>query len=83
MGPKLDIEDHGEASGKSYKSKVLVLERYVRRHHAHDYIIGDKSNGTMTRNKLKGTYFLSEFEPRSVKDALDNEIWIEAMNEEI
>ena len=37
----------------------------------------------MTRNKLKGTCLLAEFEPRSVKDALDNESWIEAMNEEI
>ena len=37
----------------------------------------------MTRSKLKGTCLLSEFEPINVKDALDNEIWIEAMNEEI
>ena len=37
----------------------------------------------MTRNKLKGTCLLVEFEPRNVKDALDNETWIEAMNEEI
>ena len=37
----------------------------------------------MTRNKLKCTCFLSEFEPRSIKDALNNESWIEAMNEEI
>ena len=37
----------------------------------------------MTRNKLKGTCLLGEFEPISVKYALDNERWIEAMNEEI
>ena len=37
----------------------------------------------MTINKLKGTCFLTEFEPRLVKDALDNERWIEAMNEDI
>ena len=37
----------------------------------------------MTRNKLKGTCFLAKFEPRNVKDALDDESWIEAMNEEI
>ena len=36
----------------------------------------------MMRNKLKGTCLLAEFEPRSVKDALENESWIEAMNEE-
>ena len=32
---------------------------------------------------MKGTCFLIELEPRDVKDALDNEIWIEVMNEEI
>ena len=32
---------------------------------------------------MKGTSLLAEFEPRNVKDALDNESWIEAMNEEI
>ena len=37
----------------------------------------------MTRSKLKGTCLLAEFKPRSVKDALENESQIEAMNEEI
>ena len=32
---------------------------------------------------MKGTYVLAKFEPINVKDALDNESWIEAMNEEI
>ena len=58
-----------------------MLARYVRRNHVP--IIGDKSDGTMTRNKFKSTCFLAEFEPRLVKDALDNESWIETMNEEI
>ena len=37
----------------------------------------------MTRSKLKGTCLLAKFEPRNVKDALENETWIKAMNEEI
>ena len=37
----------------------------------------------MTRNKLQGTCLLSEFEPRTTKDALNDESWIGAMNEEI
>ena len=37
----------------------------------------------MTIRKLKGTCLLVEFEPRNVKDALENEIWIEEMNDEI
>ena len=60
-----------------------MLERYVRRHHVPNQIIRDKSDGTMTRNKLKGNFFLAEFRARNVKDVLDNESYIEAMNEEI
>ena len=60
-----------------------MLERYFRRHHAPSQIIGDKSNGIMTRSKSKGTCLLVKFEPRNVKDALENESWIESMNEEI
>ena len=37
----------------------------------------------MTRRKLKGTCLLAEFEPRNVKDALENRSWVESMNEEI
>ena len=37
----------------------------------------------MTRRKLNGTCLLAKFEPRSVKDALENESWIKAMNEVI
>ena len=60
-----------------------MLARYVRRHHVLDQIIGDKSDGTMKRSKLKGTCLLFEFEPRNIKDALDNKSWVETMNEEI
>ena len=59
------------------------MAKYVRRHHIPNQVIGDKSEGTMRRSKLKGTCLLAEFEPRSVKDVLKNESWIEAMNEEI
>ena len=38
----------------------------------------------MTRKRLKNnTCLLYEFEPRIVKDALENEDWIKSMNEEI
>ena len=37
----------------------------------------------MTRKKLKGTCFLTKFEPRTIKYALENKSLIEAMNEEI
>ena len=53
-------------SGTSSKSKVHILAIYVKRHHAPKKIIGDKSKGTMKRNKLKDTCFLTEFEPRTI-----------------
>ena len=59
------------------------MAKYVKRHHTPDQIIRDKLEGTMTRSKLKGTCLLVKFEPRSVKYALENDSWIEAMNEEI
>ena len=37
----------------------------------------------MTRNKMKSTCLLTKFEPKTIKDALVNESWIEAMDEEI
>ena len=78
MGPELD-----EINETHSKSKEPVLARYIKRHHALDQIIGDKSNGKMTRRKLKGICLLAEFEPRNIKGALDNESWVEEMNEEI
>ena len=80
---ELEHEEHVETSESSCQSKILVLARYVKRHHAPEQIIGDKSDGTITRNKSKGTSFLTELKPRSIKDALDNKRWIEEMNEEI
>ena len=73
MGLKIIIEDHEEISETNSKSKEAILARYVRRHYAPDQIIGDKLDGTMTRNKLKGTCLLAEFQPRNIKDSLDNE----------
>ena len=37
----------------------------------------------MTKKKLKGTYFLSIFEPKTIKEAINDEDWVSAMNEEI
>jgi hypothetical protein len=81
VGPEHDLENHDEPS--EFRKKEPRLAGYVRRHHALEKIIGHQSEGAMTRNKLKGTCFLTKFKPRTIKDALENEIWIEAMNEEI
>ena len=47
-------------------------------------MIGDIESSLMTRRIHKGdTYLLCEFEPKSIKDALENEDWIQAMNKDI
>ena len=42
------------------------------RHDAPKKIVGGEKECIMTRNKFKGTCFVSEFEPRAVKDVLEN-----------
>ena len=79
----MELEHNTKVHNEINKSKEPMLAKYVRRHHAPDQIIGDKSDKTMTRSKLKGTCLLVEFEPRNIKDALNNESWVEPMNEEI
>lgn len=61
VGPKLDTKVHNEIIENNSKSKEPMLEKHIRRHHPPDQIIGDKSNGIMTRSKLKGTCILAEF----------------------
>ena len=80
-GPEPKVKIPNEDSAIHSKDKEPILAKYVRRHHAPDQIIGDKLEGTMTRSKLKGTCLLADFESRSIKDAFENESWIEAMNE--
>ena len=81
--PNPEVEIWNEDSEIQSKGKEPVLAKYVRRHHALDLIIGDKLKSTMIRGKLKGTILLTDFEPRNIKNAYENESWIEAMNEEI
>ena len=81
--PKPKVEPQEDNNASHSKGKEPMLAKYVRRHHTPNQIIGDKFECTMTRSKLKGTCLLADFEPRNVKDALENEILIEAMNEEI
>ena len=81
--PEHEIEAQPDVNETHSRGKEPVLAKYIRRHHAPDQIIGDKSEGTLTRSKLKNTCLLVDFEPRSIKDALENDSWIEAMNEEI
>ena len=60
------------------------LAKYVRRHHPAGQIIGDKDARPMTRNRLRDeSCLLSKVEPKIVKDALQDDDWYKAMEEEI
>ena len=60
------------------------ISKYVRRHHPIEKIIEDKDKKSMTRARSgSGTCPVSVLEPKTVKDALDNEDLIQDMNEEI
>ena len=65
LEPEVEIQEDDNTIHS--RGKEPILANYVRRHHAPDHIVGDKSEGTMTRSKLKGTSLLVEFKPRSVK----------------
>ena len=55
----------------------------MRRNLPIDQLIGDKHAILMTRRRSRGdTCLVSMLEPKIVQDALDDEDWIQAMNEE-
>ncbi|KAH9649255.1 Integrase catalytic domain-containing protein [Citrus sinensis] len=68
-------------------SQTLPKEwRYVSSH-PKDVILGDPSRGVTTRSSLRNTCehnaFISQIEPKSFKDAKNDESWIMAMQEEL
>lgn len=66
------------------KIRDQVLARFVKRHHPENQIIGNKQVGMQMRIKSRqGTCLVCQYEPKNVKVALENEEWINAMNEEI
>ena len=81
--PDKDAQSDTEAERQSVRSRIEpVLSKYVRRHHPTNQIIGDKDARPMKRRRSRSDACLvSMLEPKIVKDALDNENWIQAMNE--
>ncbi|KAA0067336.1 gag-pol polyprotein [Cucumis melo var. makuwa] len=70
---------------------VLVPSAHVKKNHPSSFIIGDPSAGITTRRKEKVDYmkliadlcYVSAIEPTSVENALKDEYWINAMQEEL
>jgi len=58
----------------------------VQKNHPQDLIIGNPNQGITTRRSLgviANSYFVSKIELKNVKEALTDEFWIEAMQEEL
>ncbi|KAK2444948.1 putative mitochondrial protein [Trifolium repens] len=58
----------------------------VQKNHPLDLVIGNPEQGITTRRSndvIANSCFVSMFEPKNVKEALTDEFWIEAMQEEL
>lgn len=57
----------------------------VQKDHPADLIIGDPNSGVTTRSKevISNSCFVSKIEPKNVKEALNDEYWINVMHEEL
>ena len=57
----------------------------IQKDHPKDFIIGDPNSGVTTRSRgiSSNSCFVSKVEPKNVKEALTDEYWITAMQEEL
>ena len=61
-----------------------MISKFLGGHHKLEQIIGDVESTVMKRKILKGdSCLICEFEPKLVKDSLDNEDLIQVTNKEI
>ena len=80
--PEPDIEEAEQDNVETSKGPSTR----VKKNHPQDLIIGDLDQGIRTRRSndiVSNSCFVSKFEPKNVKEALTDEFWIEAMQEEL
>jgi hypothetical protein len=73
----IDLENAESSKGPSIR---------VQKNHPQELIIGDPDQGIRTRRSnevVSNSCFVSKFEPKNVKEALTDECWIDAMQEEL
>ena len=64
----------------------LPKDWQFKKAHPQELIIGDTIKGVTTRSKLKSIVnlaFISQIEPKNIDDALCDEFWVLAMQEEL
>ena len=81
----VEESDLGEAEQGNVEISKEPSTR-VQKNHPQHLIIGDLDQGVRTRRSndiVSNSCFVSKFEPKNVKEALTDEFWIEAMQEEL
>ena len=79
-----DEEEDQEEGLSRWNTKTP--SRRVQKNHLEEQIIGDASDGVLTRRQLMyqtKTAYLSHIEPTSVKESCKDENWVKDMNEEL
>ena len=80
-------EGQVESSQQDQQSQDLPKEWRVLKDHPIDKVLGDISKGVSTRLSLRNACnhmaFVSQVEPKSVNEAIDDEFWFLAMQEEL
>ncbi len=91
---KMDLSDHDQETPNDTNSneeeqheEERPKELRVSKDHPLESIIGDLDRGVITRNSLRHSMnhmaFVSQVEPTSIKEAIEDEHWILAMQEEL
>ncbi|MCI35882.1 gag-pol polyprotein, partial [Trifolium medium] len=93
--PQASVEVEGEESEEDHTDNEVVEVRQptatkgpstrIQKNHPPDAIIGQLDHGVTTRSRevVSNSCFVSKIEPKNVKEALQDEFWINAMQEEL
>jgi len=83
------VEESESVLGEAEQDNVEISKgpsTRVQKNHSQDLIIGDLDQRVRTRRSndiVSNSCFVTKFEPKNVKEALTDEFWIEAMQEEL
>ena len=81
-----EIEDQEHVDHQQLHENLPKEWRFTK-DHPKDNIIGETTKGVSTRNQLKlldsNLAFLSQIEPRNIDEAINDESWVLAMQEEL
>jgi len=79
-------KEETEQSEQDHTSTSKGPSIRVQKNHSQDLIIGNPDQGITTRRSIgiiSNSCFVSKIEPKNVKEALTDELWIGAMQEEL